>query len=103
MLSHKRLLTITDLLLIFKEILQKDCLVLLQYNLNTGKEMNEQNRPIGSLNGQVNPTRTHFDYAHGNFPDHVDLTVNIGTGISGCGAHKIRVDKQGNIITDELT
>lgn len=43
-----------------------------------------------------------FDPAHAGQPPHVDMTQNLGNGISGAGAHKISVDGQGNIFGDDI-
>lgn len=34
---------------------------------------------------------------------HVDVVVRLDTGISGAGAHKIRVGPNGEIVSDEIT
>jgi len=46
---------------------------------------------------------TNFDKAHGPFPDHVDMTQPLKGRGGPAQAHKIRVDKFGNIITDDIT
>jgi len=61
-------------------------------------------RPIGSGNRSEPDQRVNPDRAHGGMPDHVDMVIRIPSlKIAGLGAHKIRVDGQGNIISDELT
>ena len=47
----------------------------------------------------------HTDRAHAGKPVHVDLTqpFDKGIGQSGAGAHKIEVDGQGRIISDNVT
>ncbi|MFA6529090.1 MAG: hypothetical protein WCT46_06160 [Candidatus Gracilibacteria bacterium] len=57
--------------------------------------------PIGSGNSRGNADlRVNFDRAHGDWPDHVDMVVPLpGLGT----AHKIRVDGNGKIISDELS
>jgi hypothetical protein len=40
----------------------------------------------------------HSDKAHGPFPDHMDVNINIEPGMK----EKLRVDKKGNIISDDL-
>ncbi|MEK7542848.1 MAG: hypothetical protein AAB503_00890 [Patescibacteria group bacterium] len=56
--------------------------------------------PIGWGNARGNSgIRVNLDKAHGESPDHVDMVVplpELGT------AHKIRVDRNGRIISDEL-
>lgn len=56
-------------------------------------------RPIGSGNRENPDQRVSFDKKHGDWPDHVDLVVRLPE----IGAHKIRVNDEGQIISEELT
>lgn len=60
--------------------------------------MDEEFRSIGSGNRDNPDQRVSADRAHGDLPDHVDMVVRIPE----VGAHKIRVDRDGEILTDEL-
>jgi len=46
----------------------------------------------------VGQTKVNFDSAHGSFPDHADMI----TRLPGKMAQKLRVDGNGNILTDEI-
>lgn len=59
-------------------------------------------RQQGIGNFRNDDIRVNIDRPHDDWPSHVDMTVRLGTGISGCGAHKIRVDREGHIISDDI-
>lgn len=57
-------------------------------------------RPIGSGNARGNTDlRVNLDRAHAGLPDHLDVTMPLPDVRM---AHKIRVDKSGRVISDEL-
>ena len=58
----------------------------------------QRSRPLFTRNEDIRVTRED----HQPWGNHVDLTVRLGTRISGAGAHKVRVGPYGNIITDEV-
>lgn len=53
-------------------------------------------RPINP--GFVNDVQMHPDTAHGPYPDHMDVRTRLGGGLS----QKLRVDRFGNILSDDL-
>jgi hypothetical protein len=60
--------------------------------------------PIGTGNRTNPDLRVNYDRGHERLPDHVDMVVRLPELNSfGIGAHKIRVDSCGNVISDELT
>jgi len=53
-----------------------------------------------TLSDGDNIPRVHLDRSHGEFPVHADVTVPLDNMPM---AHKIRVDGQGQVLSDELT
>ena len=55
-----------------------------------------QNEMIGS--GFVNGVQVFADSAHGPYPAHMDVRIQLDQGL----CQKLRVDGSGNIMTDDL-